>query len=162
MKRVFAVALLALSLGAAAYGQTVQARSAQAVQNDKALAFAMLAECEKVLGRDGKGFDELVKLVNAVDPRFNKGLVYVTVGGFDGTMFAHPVPALQGLKFPLDLPDADGRPMQMVSTAKDKGRGEIEYRFNDSAIKKVVRKWAIVSKIPARDAYISISVNLEE
>ncbi len=144
------------------FAQAVKPRDSKAIDADKAIALAVLAESEKMLGPDGKGFDTLVAAVNKADPRFVKGSVYLTVGGFDGTMYAHPVPALQGRKFPLDLPDADGKPMQMVSTARDKGRGEIEYRFNDSALKKVVRKWSIVVRVPGRDAYLSISVNLEE
>ena len=109
-----------------------QSNPADAVAKvDKGLAF---------LKKNGK--EALIKEVNAKNPDFVQGELYLYVRAIDGTVVAHPVnPRLVG-KNMVDLPDADGKyyRKEIIATAKAKGKGWVDYRYNNPITKEVEKK----------------------
>ncbi len=98
---------------------------------DKGLAF---------IKKNGK--DALIKEVNAKNPEFVKGDLYLVVRAIDGTILAHPVnPRLIGKNMTV-LPDADGKHFrkEIIETAKSKGKGWVDYRYNNPVSKEIEKK----------------------
>ncbi len=98
---------------------------------DKGLAFVK---------KNGK--DVLIKEVNAKNPDFIKGDLYLVVRSTDGTILAHPVnPRLIGKNMTV-LPDADGKYFrkEIIETAKSKGKGWVDYRYNNPVSKEIEKK----------------------
>ncbi|MFZ6768216.1 cache domain-containing protein [Undibacterium sp. Di26W] len=86
--------------------------------------------------------EALVKEINNKNPEFIKGDVYLYVRALDGTTLAHPVnPKLVG-KNMLVLPDADGKMFrkEIVEGAKTKGKGWVDYRYNNPVTKELENK----------------------
>lgn len=88
------------------------------------------------------GPDALIKEINAKNPMFIKGTIYLTVRAMDGTTLAHPFnPRLVGKNL-IVLPDADGKYFrkEVVDIAKTKGKGWVDFRYNNPETKEVERK----------------------
>ncbi|MCH8620453.1 cache domain-containing protein [Undibacterium sp. TS12] len=86
--------------------------------------------------------EALIKEVNNKNPEFIKGDIYLVVRSLDGTTLAHPVnPKLVG-KNMLVLPDADGKffRKEIVEGAKTKGKGWVDYRYNNPVTKQLENK----------------------
>ncbi len=86
--------------------------------------------------------EALIKEINNKNPEFIKGDIYLYVRGIDGTTLAHPVnPKLVG-KNMLVLPDADGKMFRkdIVEGAKTKGKGWVDYRYNNPLTKELEHK----------------------
>ncbi|WP_394777819.1 cache domain-containing protein [Undibacterium sp.] len=89
---------------------------------DKGLAY---------LQKNGKA--ALITEVNNKNPLFIKGDVYLALRALDGTTLAHPInPRVVG-KNMIILPDADGKfyRKEIVEIAKSKGKGWVNYRYNN-------------------------------
>lgn len=98
---------------------------------DKGLAF---------MKKNGK--DALIKEINAKNPEFVKGELYLYMRAVDGTIVAHPVnPRLIGKNMTV-LPDADGKYFrkEIIETAKAKGKGWVDYRYNNPETKVLEKK----------------------
>lgn len=92
------------------------------------------------LHKNGK--DALIREVNAKNPMFIKGPIYLTLRGIDGSTLAHPFnPRLVGKNL-IVLPDADGKYFrkEIVDVAKDKGKGWVDFRYNNPETKEVEKK----------------------
>jgi cytochrome c len=126
----FAIAVLALGLLIPpAFAQNSPEAAVAIV--DKGLAF---------IKKNGK--DALIKEVNAKNPEFVQGELYLYVRSIDGTVLAHPVnPRLVG-KNMLELPDADGKLFrkEIVEVAKAKGKGWVDYKYNNPVSKVIEKK----------------------
>ncbi|MBC3919955.1 cache domain-containing protein [Undibacterium sp. CY18W] len=88
------------------------------------------------------GTEALIKEINNKNPEFIKGDVYLYMRSLDGTTLAHPVnPKLVG-KNMLVLPDADGKMFrkEIVEGAKTKGKGWVDYRYNNPVTKELENK----------------------
>lgn len=86
--------------------------------------------------------EALIKEVNNKNPEFVKGEMYLVVRSIDGTTLAHPVnPKLIG-KNMIVLPDADGKLFrkEIVEGAKSKGKGWVDYRYNNPVTKQLENK----------------------
>ena len=92
-----------------------------------------------------KGKDEMIRRINARDPAFNHGQLYLAMRDLKGITLAHPTTALIG-KDLLDVPDADGKLFrhQMVEIANGTGRGWVDYKFRNPASGKVEAKTTYV------------------
>lgn len=103
-------------------------------------AVAMVDKGLAYLQKNGK--DALIKEINNKNPEFVKGELYLYIRGMDGTVLAHPVnPKLVG-KNMLGLADADGKLFRkdIVEMAKTKGKGWVDYRYNNPVTKEVENK----------------------
>lgn len=103
-------------------------------------AIAMVDKGLSYLQKNGK--DALIKEINNKNPDFIKGELYLYVRGIDGTILAHPVnPKLIGKNMTV-LPDADGKffRKEIIELAKTKGKGWVDYRYNNPVTKNVEDK----------------------
>ncbi|RFP19243.1 MULTISPECIES: cache domain-containing protein [unclassified Duganella] len=105
-----------------------------------AAAVAMVDKGASYLQKNGK--DALIKEVNNKNPEFINDSTYLTVRAMDGTQLAHPTnPKLVG-KNMVVLPDADGKLFrkEIIDTAKAKGKGWVDYRYNNPATGEIEKK----------------------
>lgn len=108
--------------------------------DDPAVAVAMVEKGLAYLQKNGK--DALIKEVNNKNPEFVHEGVYLTVRALDGTQLAHPInPKLIGKNLVV-LPDADGKLFrkEIIEQAKAKGKGWVDYRYNNPATKNIEQK----------------------
>ncbi|MES2160180.1 MAG: cache domain-containing protein [Pseudomonadota bacterium] len=105
-----------------------------------AAAVAMVDKGASYLQKNGK--DALIKEVNNKNPEFVNEHTYLTVRALDGTQLAHPTnPKLVG-KNMVVLPDADGKLFrkEIIETAQAKGKGWVDYRYNNPATGEIEKK----------------------
>jgi cytochrome c len=103
-------------------------------------AVAMVDKGLSYLQKNGK--DALIKEINNKNPDFIKGELYLYIRGMDGTILAHPVnPKLIGKNMTV-LPDADGKLFrkEIIDLAKTKGKGWVDYRYNNPVTKNLEDK----------------------
>ncbi|MFZ6657516.1 cache domain-containing protein [Undibacterium sp. TJN19] len=109
-------------------------------QDNPADAVAMVDKGMVYLQKNGK--DALVQEINNKNPEFINGSIYLYLRGMDGIVIAHPInPKLVG-KNMLDLPDADGKyyRKEIIALAKSKGKGWVDYRYNNPVSKQIENK----------------------
>ncbi|MFZ6748743.1 cache domain-containing protein [Undibacterium sp. Ren11W] len=103
-------------------------------------AIAMVDKGLSYLQKNGK--DALIKEINNKNPDFIQGELYLYIRGIDGTILAHPVnPKLIGKNMTI-LPDANGKLFrkEIIELAKTKGKGWVDYRYNNPVTKNVEDK----------------------
>ena len=108
--------------------------------DDPSVAVAMVDKALAYQQKNGK--DALIREVNNKNPDFISGGVYIVVRSLDGTVLAHPVnPKVVG-KNMVVLPDADGKLFrkEIVEQAKAKGKGWVDYRYNNPLTKEIEKK----------------------
>ncbi|MFZ6679810.1 cache domain-containing protein [Undibacterium sp. Tian12W] len=91
---------------------------------------------------DAHGKDALIKEVNNKNPAFIKGNVYLALRSMDGTTIAHPVNPRAVGKNMVVFADADGKfyRKEIIDIAKTKGKGWVEYRYNNPETKELEKK----------------------
>ncbi|KQX01617.1 cache type 2 domain-containing protein [Massilia sp. Root418] len=105
-----------------------------------AAAVAMVDKGAAYAQKHGK--DALIKEVNDKNPEFVNDTTYLTVRALDGTQLAHPTnPKLVG-KNMVVLPDADGKLFrkEIIEQAKAKGKGWVDYRYNNPTNGQIEKK----------------------
>ncbi|MRV72640.1 cache type 2 domain-containing protein [Duganella sp. FT92W] len=103
-------------------------------------AIALVDKGLAYMQKNGK--DALIREINAKNPEFIKGDSYLVVRSIDGPMLGHPInPKLIG-KNMLELPDADGKYFrkEIIEGAKTKGKGWVDFRYNNPTTKEIERK----------------------
>src|SRR6476469_6896241 len=93
--------------------------------------------------------DEMIKRINAKDPDFVQGALYLTMRDGKGVILANPVnPAMVG-KDLVDVPDADGKLFrrEILEVAKKKGKGWVDYKFKNPASGKVEAKTTYIQLV---------------
>lgn len=108
--------------------------------DDPADAIAIVDKGLDYIQKNGK--DALIREVNAKNPQFIKGPIYLTLRGIDGTTLAHPFnPRLVGKNL-TELHDADGKYFrkEIIETAKTKGKGWVDFRYNNPETKELEKK----------------------
>lgn len=103
-------------------------------------AIAMVEKGRAYLAKNGA--PALIAEINKKNPDFVAGDLYLVVRGMDGTMLAHPVNAKLIGKNMTPLPDADGKlfRQEILDLAKSKGKGWVDYRFNNPVSKEIEKK----------------------
>ena len=127
--------------GALLMGMSVSSFAAGATQKD---AIAMINKAAAFSKANGSA--KLIEKVNAKDPDFVQGELYVVVLKVDGTHLAHPTnPKLIG-KSMLDVPDPDGKMFRQerVDMAVKKGSGWVDYKYKNPDNGKIEQKTAYV------------------
>jgi signal transduction histidine kinase len=110
-------------------------------------AIAMVEKGSAYMKTAGK--DEMIKRINAKDPDFVQGALYLTMRDGKGVILANPVnPAMVG-KDLVDVPDADGKLFrrEILEVAKKKGKGWIDYKFKNPASGKVEAKTTYIQLV---------------
>lgn len=94
------------------------------------------------------GQARMIERINARDPAFNQGSLYLAMRDLHGITLAHPTTALIGKNL-LDVPDADGKPFrhQMVAVANGPGKGWVDYKFRNPETGKVEAKTTYVLRV---------------
>jgi cytochrome c len=110
-------------------------------------AVAMVERGAAFLKANGK--DQLIAHVNAKDPQFAAGELYLIVLDPAGVQLAHPMnPKLVG-KAMLDVPDPDGKMFRKdrIDVANTKGSGWVDYKYKNPVSNKIEQKTAYVLKV---------------
>jgi len=91
------------------------------------------------------GKQAMIQRINARDPEYNHGELYLAMRDLNGITVAHPTLALIG-KDLRDVPDADGKLFrhEMIAIANGKGKGWVDYKFKNPASGKVEDKTTYV------------------
>ena len=139
MKRILVFALaMCFVLGLAfASGALASQKEAKALV-DKAAAYV------KANGKDAS-----LKEFSKPKGQFDKGELYVFAYDLSATIVAHPKnPKLIGKNL-MDVPDTDGKLFrkEIVETAKTKGSGWVDYKYQNPETKKVEAKTTYVLKV---------------
>lgn len=97
-----------------------------------------------------KGKDEMIKRINAKDPEFIQGTMYIGMRDIKtGVMLAHPLnPSIVG-KDLTDVPDANGKKYrrEIIEVAAAKGKGWVDYMYKNPASGKIEPKTTYVMKV---------------
>jgi len=90
-----------------------------------------------------KGKDEMMKRINAKDPDFVQGALYVDMRDVKtGIVLAHPYnPSIVG-KDLTDVPDANGKKYrrEIIELAAAKGKGWVDYQYKNPTTGKIEPK----------------------
>ena len=90
-----------------------------------------------------KGKDEMMKRINAKDPQFVQGSLYVDMRDVKtGIVLAHPFnPSIVG-KDLTDVPDANGKKYrrEIIELAAAKGKGWVDYQYKNPTTGKIEPK----------------------
>jgi signal transduction histidine kinase len=90
-----------------------------------------------------KGKDEMIKRINAKDPDFVQGSLYVDLRDVKtGIVLAHPYnPSIVG-KDLTDVPDANGKKYrrEIIELAAAKGKGWVDYQYKNPSTGKIEPK----------------------
>lgn len=90
-----------------------------------------------------KGKDEMMKRINAKDPDFVQGELYVDLRDVKtGIVLAHPYnPSIVG-KDLVDVPDANGKKYrrEIIELAAAKGKGWVDYQYKNPSSGKIEPK----------------------
>lgn len=135
-------AILVLSLAAGAI-----AAPAQASEPSEKDAIAMVEKGAAFMKTAGK--DSMIKRINAKDPDFLQGSLYLTMRDAKGVILANPVnPAMIG-KDLVDVPDADGKLFrrEILELARHKGKGWVDYKFKHPTSGKVEAKTSYIQLV---------------
>lgn len=135
-------AVLAAALAACAFSAPVLA--SEPVEKD---AIAMVQKGADFMKSASK--EEMIKRINAKDPEFVQGPLYLIMRDARGIILANPVnPAMIG-KDLVDVPDADGKPFrrEILQLAKSKGKGWVDYKFKNPASGKVEAKTTYIQLV---------------
>ncbi len=103
-------------------------------------AIALVDKGVAFLQKNGK--DVLIAEINKKNPEFINGDIYLYVRALDGTVLAHPNnPKLVGKNLVV-LPDADGKffRKEIIELAKSKGKGWVDYRYNNPVSNEIEKK----------------------
>ncbi|WP_426115148.1 cache domain-containing protein [Massilia sp. PWRC2] len=134
---VLSLVLASAAVGAPAFG----------AEPGEKEAIAMVEKGAAFMKTSGK--DDMIKRINAKDPEFLQGPLYLTMRDAKGVILANPVnPAMIG-KDLVDVPDADGKPFrrEILELAKKKGKGWVDYKFKNPASGKVEAKTTYIQLV---------------
>lgn len=119
----------------------------------RALNDAAVAHIKKV------GLDQAVKDFGADRGRWMPKDLYPFVMDFSGVMRFHISDKLMG-RNTLDVKDAAGKEFgrEMVSLAKNKGNGWVDYEWAHPTTKKIEDKSAFIQRVPGSEAFVGVGV----
>lgn len=110
-------------------------------------AIAMVEKGAAFMKANGR--EEMIKRINAKDPDYAQGPLYLTMRDPKGIILANPVnPAMIG-KDLVDVPDADGKLFrrEILELAKNKGKGWVDYKFKNPSNGKVEAKTTYIYRV---------------
>lgn len=147
-RRLFAATLIAATLCAPAFADERGSKDEAKALND-----AAVAHIKKV------GVEQAFKDFRTDHARWMPKDLYPFVMEFGGTMRYHLNEKMMG-KFMLEVKDASGKEFgkEMVSIAKGKGTGWVDYEWAHPATKKIEDKTAYVQRLPGAEMFVGVGV----
>jgi len=109
-------------------------------QDKPADAIAMVDKGLAFMKKNGK--EALIKEINAKNPDYVQGELYLYMRAVDGTVVAHPVNAKLVGKNMITLPDAEGKffRKEIIDRAQSEGKGWVDYSYNNPVSKVIEKK----------------------
>ncbi|MGZ8288557.1 MAG: cache domain-containing protein [Telluria sp.] len=109
-------------------------------------AVALAAKGARFVKLHGK--EAMIRKINAKDPEFNQGALYLAMRDMKGITVAHPIPSIIGKNL-LDVPDADGKAFrhEMVAVANGSGKGWVSYKYSNPLTGAVEAKTTYVLRV---------------
>jgi len=124
---------------------TAAAHAAEPTEKD---AIAMAERGASFIKAHGK--EEMMKHINAKDPDFVQGSLYVDMRDIStGIVLAHPFnPSIVG-KDLTDVPDASGKKYrrEIIELGQKKGRGWVDYQYKNPATGKIEPKTTYILRV---------------
>ncbi|MGZ8289630.1 MAG: cache domain-containing protein [Telluria sp.] len=97
-----------------------------------------------------KGKDEMMKRINAKDPDFVQGSLYIDMRDLkSGIVLAHPInPSIVG-KDLTDVPDASGKKYrrEIIELAAKSNKGWVDYQYKNPTSGKIEPKTTYIQKV---------------
>jgi signal transduction histidine kinase len=122
--------------------------AAQAAEPTEKDAIAMAERGAAVIKSKGK--EEMIKRINAKDPDFVQGALYVDLRDIkSGIVLAHPYnPSIVG-KDLTDVPDANGKKYrrEIIELAAAKGKGWVDYQYKNPTSGKIEPKTTYILRV---------------
>ena len=123
--------------------------AAQASTNPSAKdAITMVERGASIIKKQGKA--EMVRLINAKDPQFVQGELYIDMRDLkSGVVLAHPInPSIVG-KDLLEVPDPSGKKYrrEIIELAQDKGKGWVDYHYKNPTTGKIEPKTTYILRV---------------
>jgi cytochrome c len=141
MKQFATATVISLAL-VLAYGS---ARANEPTEKD---AIAMAERGAALIKAKGK--DEMMKRINAKDPDYVQGSLYVDLRDIKtGIVLAHPYnPSIVG-KDLTDVPDANGKKYrrEIIELAAAKGKGWVDYQYKNPTTGKIEPKTTYILRV---------------
>ncbi|WGG51104.1 cache domain-containing protein [Rugamonas sp. DEMB1] len=138
MKRLLTGTLLCLTLGPAA----------AVMEPTEKNAIAMAERGAAFIKEHGK--DEMIKKINAKDPDYLQGELYVDMRDIhSGIVLAHPInPSIIGNDL-TDVPDASGKRYrrEIIELAQRKGKGWVDYMYKNPTNGKIEPKTTYILRV---------------
>jgi len=97
-----------------------------------------------------KGKDAMVKRINARDPEFVQGSLYIDMRDlYTGIVLAHPINSSIVGKDLTDIPDASGKKYrrEIIELAQKSGKGWVEYQYKNPVTGKVEPKSTYILRV---------------
>jgi signal transduction histidine kinase len=110
-----------------------------------------IAMCERGAALiKAKGKSEMMKRINAKDPDFVQGSLYIDMRDLHtGIVLAHPINASIVGKDLTDIPDANGKKYrrEIIELAQAKGKGWVDYQYKNPTSNKIEPKTTYILKV---------------
>jgi cytochrome c len=110
-----------------------------------------IAMCERGAALiKSKGKSEMMKRINAKDPDFVQGSLYIDMRDLHtGIVLAHPINASIVGKDLTDIPDANGKKYrrEIIELAQAKGKGWVDYQYKNPTTNKIEPKTTYILKV---------------
>jgi cytochrome c len=97
-----------------------------------------------------KGKDEMMKRINAKDPEFVQGSLYIDMRDlYTGVVLAHPINSTIVGKDLVDVPDANGKKYrrEIIELAQAKGKGWVDYQYKNPTSGKIEPKTTYILRV---------------
>lgn len=135
-------------LTVAAISLAVAAGLAQAAEPTEKDAIAMTERGAALIKAKGK--DAMMKAINAKDPDFVQGSLYIDMRDlYTGIVLAHPInPSIVG-KDLTDVPDASGKKYrrEIINLAQKSGKGWVDYQYKNPTSGKIEPKTTYILRV---------------
>jgi cytochrome c len=110
-----------------------------------------IAMCERGAALiKAKGKAEMMKRINARDPDFVQGALYIDMRDlYTGIVLAHPINASIVGKDLVDIPDANGKKYrrEIIELAQKSGKGWVDYQYKNPTSNKIEPKSTYILKV---------------
>jgi cytochrome c len=133
---------------AAALCLAITASNASASEPTEKDAIAMAERGAALIKSKGK--QEMMKRINAKDPDFVQGSLYVDMRDlYTGIVLAHPINASLVGKDLTDVPDASGKHYrrEIIDLAQRSGKGWVEYQYKNPTSGKIEPKTTYILRV---------------
>jgi cytochrome c len=136
---------IAAALIAATLTLAPGARAADPTEKDA------IAMCERGAALiKAKGKSEMMKRINAKDPDFVQGSLYIDMRDLHtGIVLAHPINASIVGKDLTDIPDANGKKYrrEIIELAQSKGKGWVDYQYKNPTSNRIEPKTTYILRV---------------